>query len=30
VHAGIAILAVMYAALFSIGASAYRTMRAAH
>jgi hypothetical protein len=30
VHAGIAILAVMYAALFGIGASAYRTMRAAH
>jgi hypothetical protein len=30
VHAGIAILAIMYAALFGIGASAYRTMRAAH
>jgi hypothetical protein len=30
VHAGIAILAVMYAALFGIGASAYRTMRGAH
>lgn len=30
VHAGIAILAIMYAALFGIGASAYRTVRAAH
>ena len=30
IHAGIAILAVMYAALFGIGATAYRTMRAAH
>ena len=30
VHAGIAIFAVMYAALFGIGATAYRTMRAAH
>jgi hypothetical protein len=30
VHVGIAILAIMYAALFGIGASAYRTMRAAH
>jgi hypothetical protein len=30
VHAGIAILAVMYAALFGIGASAYRMVRTAH
>jgi hypothetical protein len=30
VHAGIALLVIMYAALFGIGASAYRTMRAAH
>ena len=30
VHAGIAILALMYAALFGIGASAYRMVRAAH
>lgn len=30
VHAGVAILAIMYAALFGIGATAYRTMRAAH
>jgi hypothetical protein len=30
VHAGIAILAIMYVALFGIGASAYRTVRAAH
>ena len=30
VHAGIAILAIMYAALFGIGASAYRMVRAAH
>jgi len=30
VHAGLAILAIMYAALFGIGASAYRTMRTAH
>jgi hypothetical protein len=30
VHAGIAILVIMYAALFGIGASAYRTVRAAH
>ena len=30
VHAGIGVLAIMYAALFGIGASAYRTMRAAH
>ena len=30
VHAGIAILAIMYGALFGIGATAYRTMRAAH
>jgi hypothetical protein len=30
VHAGIAVLAIMYVALFGIGASAYRTMRAAH
>jgi hypothetical protein len=30
VHAGVAILAIMYAALFGIGASAYRTMRTAH
>lgn len=30
VHAGIAFLAIMYAALFGIGASAYRMVRAAH
>lgn len=30
IHAGIAILAIMYAVLFGIGASAYRTVRAAH
>lgn len=30
VHVGIALLAIMYAALFGIGASAYRTVRAAH
>lgn len=30
VHAGVALLAVMYAALFGIGASAYRTLRPAH
>lgn len=30
VHAGIAILLIMYVALFGIGASAYRTVRAAH
>ena len=30
VHAGIALLAVMYAALFGIGASAYRMVRTAH
>jgi hypothetical protein len=30
VHAGIAVLAIMYAALFGIGASAYRMVRAAH
>ncbi|HKU14641.1 MAG TPA: hypothetical protein VJQ52_09610 [Steroidobacteraceae bacterium] len=30
VHAGIAFLAILYVALFSIGASAYRTVRAAH
>lgn len=30
IHAGVVILLVMYAALFSIGASAYRTVRAAH
>ena len=30
VHAGIAILAIMYVALFGIGASAYRMVRAAH
>jgi hypothetical protein len=30
VHAGIAVLAIMYVALFGIGASAYRTMRPAH
>jgi hypothetical protein len=30
VHAGIAVLAIMYVALFGIGASAYRTMRTAH
>jgi hypothetical protein len=29
VHAGVALLAIMYAALFGIGASAYRTVRAA-
>lgn len=30
VHAGIALLVVMYLALFGIGASAYRMVRAAH
>ncbi len=30
VHAGLAILAIMYAVLFGVGASAYRTVRAAH
>jgi hypothetical protein len=30
VHVGIAVLAIMYAALFGIGASAYRMVRAAH
>lgn len=30
VHAGIALLVVMYVTLFGIGASAYRTVRAAH
>lgn len=30
VHAGLGILLIMYAALFGIGASAYRTVRAAH
>jgi hypothetical protein len=30
VHAGIALLAIMYVALFGIGASAYRMVRAAH
>lgn len=30
VHAGLGVLAIMYAALFGIGASAYRTMRPAH
>ena len=30
VHAGIAIFAIMYLALFGVGASAYRTLRAAH
>ncbi len=30
VHVGIAILAILYAVLFGIGATAYRTMRAAH
>jgi hypothetical protein len=30
VHVGLGILAIMYAALFGIGASAYRTMRPAH
>jgi hypothetical protein len=30
VHAGLAILALMYAALFGIGATAYRTMRPSH
>lgn len=29
-HAGVVILLLMYAALFGIGASAYRTVRAAH
>jgi hypothetical protein len=29
-HAGLAILALMYAALFGIGATAYRTMRPSH
>jgi hypothetical protein len=29
-HAGIAIIALLYAALFGIGASAYRTLRPAH
>jgi hypothetical protein len=30
VHVGIAVLAIMYAALFGIGASAYRMVRPAH
>jgi hypothetical protein len=30
IHAGVAILLVMYAAVFGIGASAYRTVRTAH
>jgi hypothetical protein len=30
VHIGLAILALMYAALFGIGATAYRTMRPSH
>ncbi|HEY7642429.1 MAG TPA: hypothetical protein VH814_22030 [Steroidobacteraceae bacterium] len=30
VHAGIALFVIMYAALFGIGATAYRTMRPAH
>lgn len=30
VHVGIALFAIMYLALFGVGASAYRTMRAAH
>jgi hypothetical protein len=30
VHGGIAILAIMYVALFGIGASAYRMVRTAH
>jgi hypothetical protein len=30
VHVGLGILLIMYAALFGIGASAYRTVRAAH
>ena len=30
VHVGLAILALMYAALFGIGATAYRTMRPSH
>ena len=30
VHAGIALLAIMYVALFGIGASAYRMVRTAH
>jgi hypothetical protein len=30
IHAGVIILMVMYAAVFGIGASAYRTVRAAH
>lgn len=29
-HAGLAVLALMYAALFGIGATAYRTMRPSH
>jgi hypothetical protein len=30
VHVGIGVLAIMYVALFGIGASAYRMVRAAH
>jgi hypothetical protein len=30
VHAGIALFAIIYLTLFGVGASAYRTMRAAH
>jgi hypothetical protein len=30
VHAGIALFAIMYLALFGVGASAYRTLRSAH
>lgn len=30
VHVGLAVLALMYAALFGIGATAYRTMRPSH
>jgi hypothetical protein len=30
VHVGVALLVLMYVALFGIGASAYRTVRAAH
>jgi hypothetical protein len=30
IHAGVGILLIMYAALFGIGASAYRTVRPAH
>jgi hypothetical protein len=30
VHIGLALIAIMYVALFGIGASAYRMVRAAH